>query len=361
MPFPTNYSEIIERINHIDPVAYGKTRNYIDGAVTRLSPYISRGVISLPIIKDEILKRYNRYQSEKILQELAWREYWQSVWEAKGNSIFTDLKHIQTDVQSHQIPSAILNVSTGIIAIDQCIQELYNTGYMHNHCRMYIASIICNIAKSHWHYPAQWMYYHLLDGDLASNSLSWQWVAGTFSSKKYYCNQENINKYCHTQQSETFLDHSYEALPSIEIPDSLKSTISLSLETKLPQSSIPIINTKVPTLIYNAYNLDPLWYEGQNVNRVLLLEPSHYTRYPVSEKVLAFIIALGRNIPDLQIFTGNFEALQQHTGSSTIIFKQHPGYRHYQGKMETYDRLFPQINGYFPSFFSYWNQCKKYI
>ena len=71
---------------------------------------------------------------------------------------------------------------------------------------MYIASIVCNIAKSHWKLPSKWFYYYLLDGDLASNNLSWQWVCGANSSKKYYANQENINKFCFTKQKNTFLD-----------------------------------------------------------------------------------------------------------------------------------------------------------
>jgi len=204
MIFPTTYPEIIQRIDDIDPIAYGKSRNFIDGAVTKLSPYISRGVISLPMVKEVILKKYNRYQSEKLLQELAWREYWQRVWEEKGDLIFSDLKQEQASVNTHQIPSAIIHAATEIEAIDHSIQNLYQTGYIHNHCRMYVASTICNIAKCHWLQPSKWMYYHLLDGDLASNSLSWQWVAGTFSSKKYYCNQENINRYCYTSQQKHF-------------------------------------------------------------------------------------------------------------------------------------------------------------
>jgi deoxyribodipyrimidine photo-lyase len=98
------------------------------------------------------------------------------------------------------------------------VEELKQTGYMHNHLRMYVAAIACNIGHSHWHLPARWMYYHLLDADWASNALSWQWVAGSFSSKKYYANQENINKYCHTQQRNTFLDVSYEAYETMPTP-----------------------------------------------------------------------------------------------------------------------------------------------
>lgn len=359
MIFPTNYQEIIKWMNRIDPVSYSNTRNYIDGAVTRLSPYISRGVISLPMIKDAILKKYNRQQSEKLLQELAWREYWQNVWLAKGDAIFYDLKHTQENVESSEMPSVIMKASTGIIAIDESIHALYETGYMHNHCRMYIASIICNVAKTHWIQPAQWMYYHLLDGDLASNSLSWQWVAGTFSSKKYFCNQENINKYCYTNQKNTFLDKTYDALPSMEIPSSLRPSLKLNLQTQLPILKKPSIDKTIPTLIYNSYNLDPLWHTGKKANRILLLEPAHYIKYPVSEKVINFIIALSENIPGIQIFSGNFEELLMHTANSLIIYKKHPTCLHYKGEEENYDQLFPKVNGFFSSFFSYWKKAQK--
>ena len=86
---------------------------------------------------------------------------------------------------------------------------------MHNHLRMYVASIVCNVAQSHWINPARWMYYYLLDADWASNSLSWQWVAGSNSNKKYFANQDNINKYCLTTQKGTFLDLDYQKISKI--------------------------------------------------------------------------------------------------------------------------------------------------
>ncbi|MEO5685192.1 MAG: hypothetical protein ABIQ88_21280 [Chitinophagaceae bacterium] len=76
MDFPTDYKSILARIDAIDPVKYGRTRNFIDGKLTFLSPYISRGIISSKQVKDAILaKGYKPYQIEKFLQELAWREY----------------------------------------------------------------------------------------------------------------------------------------------------------------------------------------------------------------------------------------------------------------------------------------------
>ena len=217
--FPLTYAEILQRIRAIDPVKYSSTRNYINGAITHLSPYISRGIISTKFILSEVLnKGYKPAQIEKFIQELAWRDYWQQVWIAKGAAINEDLKHLQTPVSNHSVSKAIVDATTGVEALDTAIETLYKTGYMHNHLRMYIAAVCCNMGYSHWKVPAQWMYYHLLDADWASNALSWQWVAGSNANKKYVANQDNINKYCFTTQKNTFLDVPYEAFTSMQIP-----------------------------------------------------------------------------------------------------------------------------------------------
>lgn len=79
--FPTEFDAILDRIATIDPVGYGKSRNYINGAVSYISPYISRGVISTKFVYLELLKRnYHPSSILKFIQELAWRDYWQQVW-----------------------------------------------------------------------------------------------------------------------------------------------------------------------------------------------------------------------------------------------------------------------------------------
>ncbi len=359
--FPTSYDLIVERINAISPIKYAKTRNFINGDVTYLSAYISRGVISVQQIKDAVLQKgYKPYEIEKFLQELAWREYYQRVWQVKKEELFADLKQPQTDFLHHQIPAAIVDASTGIKVIDDQINAFYSTGYLHNHIRMYVAAMVCNNAKSHWLTPAKWMYYHLLDGDLASNSCSWQWVAGSFSSKKYYCNQENINKYTSTNQVQTFLDESYERIATMPIPNALEAITSLDLKTNLPNTDVPLLDTSKPTLLYNSYNLDPLWRATENVNRVLLLEPSHFNKYPVSEKVLAFIIALSKNIEGIVIYVGEVDALiKQYEGLTILnafISKEHPAFEYYPGIKDSRDWKFPNTEGYYPSFFGFWKK-----
>ena len=224
---------------------------------------------------------------------------------------------------------------------------------------MYIAAISCNNAKSHWKAPAQWMYYHLLDGDWASNALSWQWVCGANSTKLYFANQDNINKYCYTQQKNTFLDVDYSEFYSMGIPSELKETVDLKLITPLPKSDNSLqIATELPTLIYNYYNLDPKWRTEQKANRILLIEPSVFENYPISKKSMEFMLNLSKNIDNIQLFVGSFEELKELTKASPIYFKEHPLNTHYKGIEDQRDWMFT-VKGYFPSFFKFWNKCKK--
>ncbi|MDA9810003.1 deoxyribodipyrimidine photolyase, partial [Flavobacteriales bacterium] len=247
------YKELLKKVKEFDPVKYGYSRNYLDGGVSRLSPYISRGIISTKTIFDAVLKKdYEFEKVQKFLQELSWRDYWQKKWQQTEN-IDVDLKNIQSPTLSRKIPSAIVNHSTSITALDLSIKQMYESGYMHNHLRMYIAGICCNIGQYHWLNPAKWMYYHLNDGDWGSNALSWQWVAGTNSSKKYIANQENINKYCKTKDMATFLDKSYQELSSYSyVPLELSSEDDLILNCILPKNELSVIDKDIPTLIYNS-------------------------------------------------------------------------------------------------------------
>jgi deoxyribodipyrimidine photo-lyase len=364
MNFPTDYNSILNRIDSIDPLQYAKTRNYIDGAVTGLSPYISRGVLSLQQVKDAVLaKGYKTYQIEKLLQELAWREYWQRVWWQLGDALFTGIKKEQENVAHHQMIKNIAGAATGIDAIDEQIQVLYHSGYLHNHARMYIAGISCHMGSAHWWQPSRWMYYHLLDGDIASNTLSWQWVAGSFSSKKYIANQANINKYLYSQQQGTFLDKPYETIFDQPIPCVLLETVALELRTPLPPNDASVsIDPAKPLLLYNSYQLDPCWRKYADANRLLLLEPSHFNRFPVSEKVLSFIIQLAKdNIPGIQVFAGEVNEIPGIGNVPEICSIEHPVTYHYPGTKDPYPWLFPQVSGYFPSFFSFWKKAEKHL
>ena len=357
--FPTQYTDILSLIDQLDVVRYAQSRNYVDGAVSRLSPYISRGVISLPLVMERVRSRYTADQAYTFIFELAWREYFQRQWWQLGEQIWTDIRQPQSGVIHHGVPQGILTAHTGISAIDTAIQELYDTGYMHNHLRMYTASLTCHISHSHWLAASRWMYYHLLDHDIASNTLSWQWVAGTFSSKKYYCTQENINKYCHTDQRGTYLDHSYEALPDMPVPDVLKPFAQPALDMTLPDTPLPTFDHSKPLLIYHAYHLDPTWRSDMDANRLLLIERSHYAQHPVSPMVMSFIWSLSKNIPDIKVYVGEWADIATAGDFPAIYSRSHPAFQQYPGHKDEPEWMFPKVTKIGSSFMSFWKECEK--
>ncbi len=385
-----SYASLLNQVKSYDPSSYQSTRNYTSGAVTAWSSYISRGFLSPVLVMETLRSKYPKQAWIGLMQQMAWREYFQRVWQEKGDLILQDLKTPQSNTILQQAPHAITNAATGIQAIDAAVLQLYENGYLHNHLRMYISMLHTNIFKAAWLPGANWMYAHLLDHDPAANFLSWQWVAGTSSSKQYVANQENINKYTNTKQIGTFLDTEYERLSEAifdmngTIKNSTKEVWSLPLDRVIELDGIQVleqlkkansladfniqrIDKNLPYCIYNSFNLDPLWHATEKANRILLLEPSHYAKFPVTAKVLQSIIDLaGANIEGLQIFIGNFETLMHDIGSeknqaSVVYFKEHPTTAHYQGIQEQRDWLFPEVRGYYPSFFAYWKKCEKYL
>lgn len=360
--FPVDRESILQRIDEVDPIRYGSTRNFGNGAVTVLSPYISRGVLSTKGVLDRLVERgFSLRELTPFIQQMSWREYFQRVWQNTGAHLTTDLRHPQLEVEHYGISAAVLEARTGIRSVDEMIRILRTTGYIHNHYRMYIASVACNAGRAHWLVPARWMYYHLLDADWASNACSWQWVAGAFSAKKYWVNQENINHYTCTSQRSTFLDCGYDDFPLRGVPYALRETQSPSLITVLPPSDAIELNPEIPTLVYTFHNLDPLWRPEMKANRILLLEPSFFRQFPVAPNTLDFVCRLAREIEGLKIFSGEWSELFGSNHSGEVWFKEHPTQSHFRGMQHERDWMFPQVTGYFPSFFSYWKKCQKVL
>jgi len=359
--FPTTLSAILARMNEIDPIAYGRTRNYTDGAVTLLSPYLSRGVISTRNVLDSLIARgFSFGETEQLVKELAWRDYFQRVWQVRD--ISADLRDSGPVFEKRGVvPSSLMSASTGIRSIDEAVRVLMETGYMHNHCRMYVAAIACHTARCHWLEPARWMYHHLIDGDWASNACSWQWVAGTGSSKPWVANQENINRFTGSDQSGTFLDVPYEYLLTSPVPEVLRKAGPMEAGTTLPGSPVPAIDPSRPVHLYNYYQLDPQWRAEEDCNRILLLEPEMFNRYPVGRRALDFMFSLASNIPELRVFTGSFTQLNALVPGAPIRYKEHPLNRHYIGQSDARDWLVPEVEGFFPSFSGYWKRIEPFL
>ncbi len=207
------------RIAAVQPAAYARTRNSLTGAVSGLSPYITHGFVTLGDVLAGVDNRHALDIRHKFVYELGWRDFFRHVWQHRGDGILHSLHEapLPDDAYAHQLPADIQQGCTGVPVVDEAVRTLYATGMLHNHARMWLASYVVHVRKVHWRAGADWLLGHLLDGDLASNHLSWQWVAGTGSSKPYLFNADNVARYApaswHSPGS--VIDTSYEALDRI--------------------------------------------------------------------------------------------------------------------------------------------------
>lgn len=208
------------RLDAVRPDAYARTRNHLDGAVTRLSPYLTHGFITTAGVRRALADRGHALRNDhKLVFELGWREYFRHVWRHEGEGILTSLHEGPRPdaAYARELPADLREARTGVPAIDRAVAQLYTTGWLHNHARMWLASYTVHLRGVHWRTGADWMLSHLLDGDLASNHLSWQWVAGTGSHKPYLFNAENVERWAGPDWHSlgTPIDTSYEVLDAI--------------------------------------------------------------------------------------------------------------------------------------------------
>ncbi len=359
---PKTKSELFDYIDQIDPVAYAKTRNHLSGAVTKLSPYITRGVITLPDLRDRLLQNHSAKDCEKLIQELAWREYFQEVWWEKGDEMFADLRFTRNDWRHEELVTSLIEANTGVEVLDQAIRELYETSYMHNHARMWVASVACNLAKAHWHSMGRWLYYHLADGDPASNFCSWQWVAGTSKTDPYTVNQKLINGCSDHNQIRSILTFDRETMMNQQLPDILETHQPFELSTTYPESTV---NTSVrgeAVVLYTPWTLDPTYRSKEQARRILVIDSAWFDRLSVSELVMQFILEQGKAvIESLEVFVGSALDIPGITEATSVYARSHQTNQTWSSfaTLEAAPKLFPAVSGYYKSFFAYWKACEQ--
>ena len=187
-------------LKRVDAKRYARSRNHLNGAVTGLSPYIRHGVFSLAEVRDAVFERIrSRDEGRKLINELGWRDFWQRMWQELGDRIHDDREEFKTGHDagsySRELPDDVREGRTGLACMDSFRDELVTSGWLHNHARMWMAAWLVHWRRVHWKAGADWFLEHLLDGDTASNHLSWQWVASTFSHKPYFFNRDNLERY----------------------------------------------------------------------------------------------------------------------------------------------------------------------
>jgi deoxyribodipyrimidine photo-lyase len=199
-----------------DVRGYAGTRNHLDGNVSRLSPWITWGALSLPEVQAAVEARHPVLDRDlaKFLDELGWKAYARAWFGAYGARVLAPIEPYKypTSPKRRGPPPGALDGTTGLPCIDRIVRELRDTGYLHNHARMYFAAWWVHVAGHDPRDGEVFFRRHLLDGEPGPNALGWQWVASTFGGKPYLANAANMRRNGLDGCEGTVLDASDEAL-----------------------------------------------------------------------------------------------------------------------------------------------------
>tara|TARA_Y100000814_G_scaffold7985_1_gene6915 strand:+ start:1747 stop:2889 length:1143 start_codon:yes stop_codon:yes gene_type:complete len=185
-------------------VNYSKLRNFDYGPdkrsnVSCLSPYVTHGVISEVELIKKSLNKYSFVKNEKFIQEIMWRTFWKGWMELRPDvwaDYLLELNQIKDKYKNDQDYKKAVEGSTEIQCFNEWVGELKENNYLHNHARMWFASIWIFTLELPWQLGAEFFMQHLYDGDAASNTLGWRWVAGVQTQGKHYLASEwNIKKF----------------------------------------------------------------------------------------------------------------------------------------------------------------------
>ena len=207
MIFEASKAKAIEKLNdfienNLDE--YSKLRNYDFGPENRsnvscLSPYITHGIIDEKEIIKKSLNKFSFAKNEKFIQEVLWRTYWKGWLELRPNvwnDYLMELRKIREEFKDNKNYINAIKGKTNIECFNTWVNELIENNYLHNHTRMWFASIWIFTLDLPWQLGAEFFMQHLYDGDAASNTLGWRWVAGIQTQGKHYLASEwNIKKF----------------------------------------------------------------------------------------------------------------------------------------------------------------------
>jgi hypothetical protein len=207
MKFEASKAAALNRLNNFvekNLSEYSKLRNFDFGPEKRtnisgLSPYITHGVINEKEVIEKSLSKFSFSKNEKFIQEVLWRTYWKGWLELRPNvwiDYLVELNKIREEYKDNQNYKNAIDGKTNIECFNFWVTELKENNYLHNHTRMWFASIWIFTLELPWQLGAEFFMQHLYDGDSASNTLGWRWVAGIQTQGKHYLASEwNIKKF----------------------------------------------------------------------------------------------------------------------------------------------------------------------
>jgi len=343
--------EALKKLSEVDAIAYGNTRNQLNGQVTHLSPYFRHGCLTIKEAVTQVREQFGSH-GEKLLFEFAWREYWRHVWYANGMAILQDMQSPSVRLEFKPLCKAIQRGDTGLPCMDDFISSLQTQGYLHNHARMWLAAYIVHWLKNDWQLAADWMHDLLIDGDYASNHLSWQWVASTFSHKPYFFNQENLAKYTNQQYCNR-----------CEAPCPFKDSYA-NLDQKLFQASQqtarqlkPFVSIKQQAFIVG--NQTVIWVHDEMLNathplmkrpeeKVFIFDPHYYKNWSMLR--LQFMADCLAEMPDVSVWVGDTQTVLKQLNVQKILTQATPN-----------DHLQQQVLGFSTSWDEEEMVCEKTI
>ncbi len=267
---------------------YSKLRNFDFGPEKRsnvscLSPYITHGIINEKEVIQKSLNKFSFSKNEKFIQEVLWRTYWKGWLELRPN-VWTDylleLNKIKNEFQNNQDYLSAIEGKTNISCFNEWVKELKDNNYLHNHTRMWFASIWIFTLELPWQLGAEFFMQHLYDGDAASNTLGWRWVAGVQTQGKHYLASEwNIKKFTNNRFQNIKLNEN--APPKV----SEKSYQIIKQDFNNP----PNIEDKNLLIFENNFSFEITDFKDNNFKKIYLVSNSNEHRsIKLSEKLIKF-------------------------------------------------------------------------
>ena len=291
MNFVASRSTAIEKLNKFveqNLFEYSRLRNFDYGPKNRsniscLSPYITHGIISeLEVIKKS-LSKFSFSKNEKFIQEVLWRTYWKG-WLELRPTVWTDylneLKKIRDEFKDNSDFKSAIEGKTSINCFNEWVNELKENNYLHNHTRMWFASIWVFTLELPWQLGAEFFLKHLYDGDAAANTLGWRWVAGIQTQgKNYLASEWNIKKFTNNRFNNIKLN---ENAPPIT---SDKTYAASKLEFNNPQN----LEEKNLLIFENNLSFEISDFKDQKFKKVFLISNKNENRtIELSEKLVKF-------------------------------------------------------------------------